>query len=286
MKTVTTIHLNGRAYQVEEEAHGALAAYLDKAATTLADNPDKDEIMADFEAAIAEKFSKYLTPNKNVITHKEIEEIIAEMGPVGDTGGSGTEAGGTATAETKQKSGSNGAKKRLYRIREGRIIAGVCSGLAAYFNVDVVIVRVIFVFVGIISHGGAILAYIILMLVMPQASEGEARAHASAAPLSAHDFIEQAKKNYAEYKTDGKEWKRRWQKEKQAWKYKEREARLEHIRRMREQENPWRDTAIGIIWLALVIGAFVAAYRHVPFFHYNFDRLGHWMTLKMSRTGQ
>ena len=65
MKTVTTIHLNGRAYQVEDEAHKALAAYLEKASATLADNPDKDEIIADFEQAIAEKFSKYLTPNKN-----------------------------------------------------------------------------------------------------------------------------------------------------------------------------------------------------------------------------
>ena len=283
MKTVTTIHLNGRAYQVEEEAHKALAAYLEKAATTLADNPDKDEIMADFETAIAEKFAKYLTPNKNVITHAEIEKIIGEMGPVGGADGA-TEAKAEGTEQDTEKQKASGTPKRLYRVSEGRMIAGVCTGLAAYFNIDVVIVRVIFVIVGIVSHGAAFVAYIFLMLVMPKASESEARAHASAAPLSAHEFIEQAKKNYAEYKVDGKEWKKNWHKEHRAWKYKEREARLEHARRMRELESPWRDTFIGIFWLAVIIGASVVAYQHVPFFHYNFDKLGHWITAKLTKT--
>ena len=187
MKTVTTIHLNGRAYQVEDEAHKALAAYLERAATSLAENPDKDEIMADFETAIAEKFAKYLTPTKNVITHAEIEKIIEEMGPVG---------GANESAEGEPTAKADGANekdhpKRLYRVSEGRMIAGVCTGIAAYFNIDVVIVRVIFVIVGIVSHGAAFVAYIFLMLVMPKASESEARAHAhgTSAPLSAHEFI-------------------------------------------------------------------------------------------------
>lgn len=281
MKTVTTIHLNGRAYQVEDEAHKELAAYLEKAAAALADNPDKDEIMADFETAIAEKFAKYVTPQKNVITYKEVETIIAEMGPVG---GSQETAEGTAEPKTDDAK-AKADPKRLYRVSEGRIIAGVCNGLAAYFNIDVVLVRVIFVAVTLVSHGAGILAYVILMLAMPRASESEARAHShgAAAPLSAHEFIEQAKKNYAEYKIDGKEWKKNWHKEHRAWKYKEREAKLEHIRRMKEQESPWTDTFIGIIWLVLIVGACVLAYRHIPFFHYNFDRLGHWITYKMNR---
>jgi phage shock protein C len=56
--------------------------------------------------------------------------------------------------------------KRLYRSRKNRMIAGVCGGIAEYFNIDPVIVRLIVValfFVG----GSALLAYIIAMIVIP-----------------------------------------------------------------------------------------------------------------------
>lgn len=56
--------------------------------------------------------------------------------------------------------------KRLYRSRKNRMIAGVCGGIAEYFNIDPVIVRLIAValfFVG----GSALLAYIIAMIVIP-----------------------------------------------------------------------------------------------------------------------
>ena len=52
MNKVTTVNLNGRAYQVEEQAYEQLRAYLDEAARLIADDPDCREIMADLEQAI------------------------------------------------------------------------------------------------------------------------------------------------------------------------------------------------------------------------------------------
>jgi len=57
--------------------------------------------------------------------------------------------------------------KRLYRSRMDRMIAGVCGGLAKYFDIDPTIVRVLFV-VSIFIGGGGILAYIILWIVVPE----------------------------------------------------------------------------------------------------------------------
>ena len=57
-------------------------------------------------------------------------------------------------------------EKRLVRVEEGRMIAGVCTGLARYLGVDVTIVRVIFVLLGIFALGGVLL-YLILWLIMP-----------------------------------------------------------------------------------------------------------------------
>lgn len=56
--------------------------------------------------------------------------------------------------------------KRLYRSRSNRVIAGVCGGLADYFNIDVTIVRIIFVVLGLM-WGGGILLYLALIIIVP-----------------------------------------------------------------------------------------------------------------------
>ncbi|HEY4462481.1 MAG TPA: PspC domain-containing protein [Streptosporangiaceae bacterium] len=65
--------------------------------------------------------------------------------------------------------GTDGAK-RLYRRREGRIVAGVCAGLAAYFGVDVTLVRLAFA-VATIVWGLGVLIYLLAWAVIPE--EGE-----------------------------------------------------------------------------------------------------------------
>ncbi|MBP7805045.1 MAG: DUF2807 domain-containing protein [Candidatus Pacebacteria bacterium] len=162
MKTVTTIHLNGRAYQVEDEAYIALRDYLQKAGEALEENPDKDEILSDFEQAIAEKCARFLSPAKNVITRAEIHEVISEMGPV--EGESREKSENTQKKET----GSPLKPKRLYRDPDNRVVAGVASGIAQYFNIDPIIIRIIFV-ISVFLGGTGILIYIILWIAVPEA---------------------------------------------------------------------------------------------------------------------
>ena len=85
MRKVTTINLNHNAYQIDEDGYESLRAYLDNAARALATNPDRDEILADLEQAIADKCRLVLGPHKTVVSAAEIERILKEMGPV--TGG-------------------------------------------------------------------------------------------------------------------------------------------------------------------------------------------------------
>ena len=59
-------------------------------------------------------------------------------------------------------------KKRLYRNDDDKVLAGVSSGLGEYFNVDPVIIRLIWVLLAIISFGSALLAYIIAALIIPK----------------------------------------------------------------------------------------------------------------------
>jgi phage shock protein PspC (stress-responsive transcriptional regulator) len=221
MNTVIIINLNGNAFHLEEPGFQSLRAYLERAQAQLKDNPDKAEIMADLEQAIADKCAHFLRPHKNVLSATEIDEVIKEMGPVqsdssADAGAAGTSAGHGPNAESNSNGASASAPKRLYQIREGAMLSGVCTGLAAYLNVDVTIVRIAFVLLTLLTTGIWILVYLGLMLVVPFANTGEEYAAAAGAPFNAQEVIDRAKKHYAEFK-DSKEWKRHWRQQRREW---------------------------------------------------------------------
>lgn len=57
--------------------------------------------------------------------------------------------------------------KKLYRIKEGKMIGGVCNGVAEYFDVDVTIVRIAWA-VFTLCYGFGLLAYILCLLFAPE----------------------------------------------------------------------------------------------------------------------
>jgi phage shock protein PspC (stress-responsive transcriptional regulator) len=214
MQKVVAINLNGRAYHVEEPGYDALVAYLDRAGTTLADNPDRAEILRDLEQAIADKCDRLLGPHKTVVEAAEVDRILAEMGPVDAGDGSAAADGGTAAGAEGAKAA--GTSKRLYQIREGAMVSGVCAGIAAYLDVDVTLIRVAFVILAVVTKGVWLLVYGVLMFVIPYAETSEERAAASGRPFTAQELIEQAKRNYADFKTN-KDWKRHWRRQQVEW---------------------------------------------------------------------
>ena len=59
-------------------------------------------------------------------------------------------------------------KKRLYRNNKERIIAGVCAGIADHFETDPVLIRLMWIFLTLISVGAGLLAYILAWIVIPK----------------------------------------------------------------------------------------------------------------------
>src|SRR5579863_7443222 len=109
MRPVISVSRNGRAYQLEDDAHAALASYLDSAARALAGNPDQAEILADLEQAIADKCERFLGPHKTVVARAEIEQVIREMGPVDTGAGNGGPNTGAPADAAGRSSGAPGA---------------------------------------------------------------------------------------------------------------------------------------------------------------------------------
>jgi phage shock protein PspC (stress-responsive transcriptional regulator) len=235
MRRVITASLHGNAFQIEDDAYAVLATYLENGTRALAGNPDKDEIIADVEQAIADKFQRYLNSHKTVIALDELNQVLAEMGPVDGgeaTAGAEPSAAGTAPPPGAAAPEPPPTSRRLYQISEGAVISGVCNGIAAYFGIDVTIVRVLFVVFALI-YGIAIPIYLVLMFVVPYAQTSEQRAQAHGIPFNARTLVEGAKAKAAEF-THGDDWRRsraewrnEWRRTRAEWRADWRRAREE-----------------------------------------------------------
>jgi phage shock protein PspC (stress-responsive transcriptional regulator) len=159
MEKVTSINLGGYSFIIEEEAYQKLKAYLDNVKKHIGHGADKEEVMSDIEMGIAEKLKERITQYKEVITRKDIEELISIMGNPEQI----DQADPTEEEEVREKT-----IKKLYRNPDDLIIAGVCGGLGAYFSIDPVIVRIIFVAL-FFSGGIGLPIYIILWIITPMA---------------------------------------------------------------------------------------------------------------------
>ena len=240
MNKVITINLGGNAYQLEEAGYNLLRDYLETATAQLQGNPDRDEILSDIEGAIAEKFRTLLGTHKTVVETKEVSTVLAEMGPIeaepGETAGVGStaagapgNAGGKKFTTDEQSSGSSaGTPRRLYRIPDGAMFAGVCNGIAAYMNIDPTFVRIGFVVLTTL-WGCGLLLYVVMAFVVPEARSPEEKAAAAGSPATAQEFIRRAKEGYYEAmkgfpdRKARREWHRRFKREMRAharqWRY-------------------------------------------------------------------
>ena len=211
MHKVISINLNGNVYQLDEAGYDTLRQYLSHAEQQLADNPDRTEIVADLEQAIADKCQAFLGPHKTVVSADEIRGIVAEMGPVEGPGGEKA-APGTAETGAGADETAGAQTKRLYRVPAGSMIAGVCTGIAAYFTLDVALVRFAFVVAGFLTKGVSIIAYVVMMFVIPEANSPEEAS--GGAPLNARDVIRRARSRTAETR---REWRRHWRRQRRDW---------------------------------------------------------------------
>jgi phage shock protein PspC (stress-responsive transcriptional regulator) len=215
MQKVITINLNGNAYQLDESAYTLLREYLDRAELQLKDNPDRAEILSDLEQAIADKCNRVLGPAKTVVNTAEVQRIIDEMGPVDPPSGDPAASAGPSHT-TGERAQAGATRKRLYQISEGAMFSGVCTGIAAYLNVDVTFVRIAFVLLAVITKGVFVAVYLLLMVVVPHATTSEERAAAHGQPFNAQELIDSAKRNYAQFK-GSRAWKRQWRRQQRQW---------------------------------------------------------------------
>jgi len=161
MKRTFTINISGTVFHIEEDAYEVLQKYLVTLKNHFGDSEEGKEIESDIEARIAEIFAEKSTGGKNAVTLEWVNAVMITMG----TPESITEEMG----DEEPLAGQAKRKRRLYRDPQETVIGGVCGGLAAFFNMDPVIMRIIFVVLTFITTGVGVLAYLILWIAVPKA---------------------------------------------------------------------------------------------------------------------
>ena len=163
MNKTVNINLGGLVFHIDEDAFQKLTNYFEAIKRSLSNTSGQEEILKDIEIRIGEIISEKHTNDKQVISLREVEEIISIMGQPEDYRIEGDEPIEAAPYYSDSKS-----TKKLYRDEENAAIGGVLAGLGHYFGIDKAWLRV-FLLIMAFAWGTGFVAYIILWIAMPAA---------------------------------------------------------------------------------------------------------------------
>ncbi|TGE28079.1 GIN domain-containing protein [Hymenobacter metallicola] len=201
MKKNISINLQGLIFHIEEDGYDVLSRYLAEVRAHFSGYRGHEEIVADIEGRIAELFAARTSSTKQVITLEDVQEMVGKMGRVSDfqsaddaeeeeealAGGpevyTNYAKAGNAAAAAAASADTDTEPKRLYRDMANRKIAGVAAGIARYFAVNPLWIRLAFLgllifppiafddhhndFGGNVA-GFSLIAYIILWIALPK----------------------------------------------------------------------------------------------------------------------
>ncbi len=160
MKKTLTVNISGIVFHIDEDAYYRLSRYLEKISRHFEKETGRDEILAGIEERLADMFQEKKKFERQVITLEEVESAIAQLGEPSQISGD--------DKENRDNTDYEHVPKRLFRDPDNKYIGGVCGGLGAYFQVDPMWIRLIFLLTLFIGGSGLII-YVILWIVIPRA---------------------------------------------------------------------------------------------------------------------
>ncbi|MBQ0025048.1 MAG: PspC domain-containing protein [Bacteroidales bacterium] len=178
MKKVENIGIGGKAFIIDEDAYLRLQKYLLHFKEKL-DVSQKNEVMEEIEGRIAELLSSFLTNGGKVVDMTMVENIVSQLGmPDGSREDN--------SSYNNEESKSPGTRK-YFRDPDRKSLGGVCSGLAAYFNIDVLLVRILMIVLLFCGSAG-LWIYLIIWLVAPKAVTAADKCEMRGWPVTAENM--------------------------------------------------------------------------------------------------
>jgi phage shock protein PspC (stress-responsive transcriptional regulator) len=186
MKITVSINLGGYSFNIDEDAYAELKRYLKNLEFHFAGEESSSEILSDIEARMAEIFRTKLNTYKQVINIDDVNQVIAILGTPEDIS--------DAEGPTARDKFSSPGYHRMYRDPDHRAIGGVCAGMAAYWDLEIWLVRVIFLILAFMGVG--VLIYLILYIVLPEARTTAEKIEMKGHPVNIHNIKDSVKKEF------------------------------------------------------------------------------------------
>lgn len=180
MKKTVNVAIGGRSFILDEDAYNALSSYLDSFKAGVGQN-GRSEVMDELEMRIADLFRDRLN-GREVVDIEIVKGVIAQLGM--PDWQSDNVSGSYSAPESQPETRS---PRRLYRDTDNNMLGGVCSGLSLYFNVDVVLVRVLFV-IALICGTAGFWIYIVLWIIAPAAKTAAEKCEMRGIPATAENI--------------------------------------------------------------------------------------------------
>ncbi|MFT7626564.1 MAG: phage shock protein PspC (stress-responsive transcriptional regulator) [Ulvibacter sp.] len=198
MKKTVNVNLAGMFFHIDEDAFGKLTRYLDAIKRSLSDPQGSDEIIRDIEARISELFSEKMKSSSQVISLKELDEVIAVMGQPEDymVDEEIFEDSSSNSKRRSSSSSSSSSSKKLFRDVDDKFVAGVSSGIGHYLGIDVIWIRLVWVILVLVGFGSPLLVYLLLWILVPAAESTADKLRMTGEPINISNIEKKFKEGY------------------------------------------------------------------------------------------
>ena len=187
MKKTLNVAIGGCSFTIDEDAYMALESYLDSFKAGLENNSSSNQVMDELEMRIADLL-KVQIGRREVIDRNMGNAVLNQIGPVAPRPQqTNNNAGQQTQEETYGGQQYKEAVRKFYRDAEKKRIAGVCSGLALYLNIDVTLIRIVFL-VALICGSAGFWIYLVLWIVAPEARTAAEKCELRGIPATAENI--------------------------------------------------------------------------------------------------
>lgn len=202
MKKTIKVNISGTIFHVDEDAFVILENYLNQLKKHFNSKSEGSEIITDIEIRIAELLQLKLSDDKQIIDLDDIQEVMEIMGKPEDIIDPDE-----PTSENQQTTISSNTARKFYRDLDNNVAGGVCSGLGAHFNIDPIIIRVLFIVLAIPLAAFPVALYLILWIVIPPAITTQQKMDMKGGGYTISDIENSVKNEYHKVKHNFRKFK-------------------------------------------------------------------------------
>jgi phage shock protein PspC (stress-responsive transcriptional regulator) len=186
MKKTINVAIGGCSFTIDEDAYNTLNDYLERFRSALDDSTTSTDVIEELEVRIADLLKGRLG-GREVVDNTMTLEVIGQLGYPQGYSTDRSSSARTSPDEQSDNTWNDRPARKLYRDPDNKKLAGVCSGLALFLGVDVVLIRVIFL-VAFICGSAGLWIYLVIWIAAPEAKTAAEKCELRGIPATAENI--------------------------------------------------------------------------------------------------